>query len=331
MPLIGSILLTWNLIRVRTSIYSIWVRLRGCLICTDRVRHQTTDRVRHQTTDRVRHQNTNQTPRTDIRPRTESEITGKNSVCDFFGRTESEAKRRTESGVRVRRPLSNAQTTDRVRGLSLGTRPDASRLDAPFFHPMTGKPDDMVFFFVVYTVSGSSACDMLLSSSNMIWLLPPLDSRDLRSSSSPYDSFKSKPPKLPIGHHSEAESERHDGRGLDITGRDRREERKGARRAAQPSPAQQQPPRIGAADRRNKLTGKPVLLLCLGFRYLHFPAPIDGVCGSRGTCGFIPGECGLPPVTTVLPPLTAAIGRHQAGHVSVPACGCESEHPDVFR
>ncbi|KAL4566049.1 hypothetical protein LXL04_030159 [Taraxacum kok-saghyz] len=94
--------------------------VRGCLICTDRVRHQTTDRVRHQTTDRVRHQNTNQTPRTDIRPRTESEITGKNSVCDFFGRTESEAKRRTESGVRVRRPLSNAQTTDRVRGPSLG-------------------------------------------------------------------------------------------------------------------------------------------------------------------------------------------------------------------
>ncbi|KAL4579212.1 hypothetical protein LXL04_015350 [Taraxacum kok-saghyz] len=94
-------------------------RIRGCLICTDRVRHQTTDRVRHQTTDRVRHQNTDQTPRTDIRPRTESEITGKNSVCDFFGWTESEAKRRTESGVRVRRPLSNAQTTDRVRGPSL--------------------------------------------------------------------------------------------------------------------------------------------------------------------------------------------------------------------
>ncbi|KAL4567120.1 hypothetical protein LXL04_022694 [Taraxacum kok-saghyz] len=91
-------------------------QLRGCLICTDRVRHQTTDRVRHQTTDRVRHQNTDQTPRTDIRPRTESEITGKNSVCDFFGRTESEAKRRTESGVRVRRPLSNAQTTDRIFG-----------------------------------------------------------------------------------------------------------------------------------------------------------------------------------------------------------------------
>ncbi|KAL4570318.1 hypothetical protein LXL04_025970 [Taraxacum kok-saghyz] len=87
------------------------IDLRGCLICTDRVRHQTTDRVRHQNTD--------QTPRTDIRPRTESEITGKNSVCDFFGRTESEAKRRTESGVRVRRPLSNAQTTDRVRGPSL--------------------------------------------------------------------------------------------------------------------------------------------------------------------------------------------------------------------
>ncbi|KAL4574350.1 hypothetical protein LXL04_021179 [Taraxacum kok-saghyz] len=97
----------------------------GCLICTDRVRHQTTDRVRHQ--------NTNQTPRTDIRPRTESEITGKNSVCDFFGRTESEAKRRTESGVRVRRPLSNAQTTDRVRGPSLGLWSDLlanSPLDA---------------------------------------------------------------------------------------------------------------------------------------------------------------------------------------------------------
>ncbi|KAL4562210.1 hypothetical protein LXL04_034408 [Taraxacum kok-saghyz] len=41
------------------------------------------------------------------------------SVCDFFWRTESEAKGRTESVVRVRRTLSNAQTTDRVRGPSL--------------------------------------------------------------------------------------------------------------------------------------------------------------------------------------------------------------------
>ncbi|KAL4590001.1 hypothetical protein LXL04_002918 [Taraxacum kok-saghyz] len=43
-------------------------------VLPSKIRHQTTDRVRHQTTDRVRHQNTNQTPRTDIRPRTESEL-----------------------------------------------------------------------------------------------------------------------------------------------------------------------------------------------------------------------------------------------------------------
>ncbi|KAL4569167.1 hypothetical protein LXL04_024801 [Taraxacum kok-saghyz] len=117
MPFLND--LSYTVLKSASNLHKTASNLRGCLICTDRVRHQTTDRVRHQTTDRVQHQNTDQTPRTDIRPRTESEIIGKNSVCDFFGRTESEAKRRTDSGVRVRRPLSNAQTTDRVRGPSL--------------------------------------------------------------------------------------------------------------------------------------------------------------------------------------------------------------------
>ncbi|KAL4557029.1 hypothetical protein LXL04_035199 [Taraxacum kok-saghyz] len=68
------------------------------------------------TTDRVRHQ-TRLSNASDHGPSPTSEAYF--SVCDFFGRTESEAKGRTESVVRVRRTLSNAQTTDRVRGPSL--------------------------------------------------------------------------------------------------------------------------------------------------------------------------------------------------------------------
>ncbi|KAL4556256.1 hypothetical protein LXL04_038902 [Taraxacum kok-saghyz] len=80
-----------------------------------RTRTQTTDH-RPRTTDRVRHQRL--LPNTsDSGPSPTSEANF--SVCDFFGRTESEAKGRTESVVRVRRTLSNAQTTDRVRGPSL--------------------------------------------------------------------------------------------------------------------------------------------------------------------------------------------------------------------
>ncbi|KAL4558758.1 hypothetical protein LXL04_036960 [Taraxacum kok-saghyz] len=65
--------------------------------------------------DRVRHQRL--LPNTsDSGPSPTSEANF--SVCDYIGRTESEAKGRTESVVRVRRTLSNAQTTDRVRGPS---------------------------------------------------------------------------------------------------------------------------------------------------------------------------------------------------------------------
>ncbi|KAL4558320.1 hypothetical protein LXL04_036518 [Taraxacum kok-saghyz] len=65
--------------------------------------------------DRVRHQRL--LPNTsDSGPSPTSEANF--SVCDYIGRTESEAKGRTESVVQVRRTLSNAQTTDRVRGPS---------------------------------------------------------------------------------------------------------------------------------------------------------------------------------------------------------------------
>ncbi|KAL4581709.1 hypothetical protein LXL04_006236 [Taraxacum kok-saghyz] len=83
-------------------------------------------------------------PRTesDIRPRTkhlglrtESDIRGKFPVCDFFGRTESEAKGRTESVVCSLTTLSNARTTDRVRGLqseseNVFIEDNSSKLDA---------------------------------------------------------------------------------------------------------------------------------------------------------------------------------------------------------
>ncbi|KAL4578759.1 hypothetical protein LXL04_014890 [Taraxacum kok-saghyz] len=55
------------------------------------------------------------------------------------------------------------------------------------------------------------------------------EGRDLLPSSSPFDGFKSNPPKLPIEHHSEVESERRNGRGLSTTGRDRREGGRGLR------------------------------------------------------------------------------------------------------
>ncbi|KAL4575824.1 hypothetical protein LXL04_011911 [Taraxacum kok-saghyz] len=83
----------------------------GCLI-----HHGLGLGLRPRTTDRVRHHNLLSNA-SDHGPSPTSEATS--SVCDFFGRTESEVKGRTESVVRVRRPLSNAQTTDRVRGLSL--------------------------------------------------------------------------------------------------------------------------------------------------------------------------------------------------------------------
>ncbi|KAL4560512.1 hypothetical protein LXL04_032664 [Taraxacum kok-saghyz] len=65
--------------------------------------------------DRVRHQRLLPNA-SDSGPSPTSEATF--SVCDYIGRTGSEAKGRTESVVRVRRTLSNAQTTDRVRGPS---------------------------------------------------------------------------------------------------------------------------------------------------------------------------------------------------------------------
>ncbi|KAL4583829.1 hypothetical protein LXL04_008413 [Taraxacum kok-saghyz] len=75
---------------------------------------RTRTRLRPRTTDQGPSPTSN-SPIKLLGPRTESDITGKFSVCDFSPRTESD----------IKRTLSNAQTTDRVRGPSPSLWSDA--------------------------------------------------------------------------------------------------------------------------------------------------------------------------------------------------------------